>query len=834
MSTLSASRTLFFFEKPSAMRQLQRFFKSPNTVCVSAEGHLLAAREPGDIRDEWKPWRFEALPIVLDQIPVTYGTNRSGQSHQQKVEAIKQALLGVERVIIATDPGREGSMIAWEVLEHLRYRGRVDRLTLGALDDTSIRRAFAVMAREADSGERDYAAYLEALCRQYEDYHLGLNGTRAISLRLRPPAFREPWRFGGVQTPTLAILADLEQRIRDFVPQDYYKIALAVVTESGAEITLWHAPKEKILEKAVAETIREAAATWSGPLGVEQKDVRRSPPRMFSKDMLARHCGKRFGWDPQHTAKLAQELYDQGYLSYPRTESEHLPESQIDDAAAVIASIVDVLTDLAAFVPAAGDLVFRKGSKGHYVKDAGEHHAIVPLRKVPRRDGIGADHFRLWGLVARNFLAAHLPDGIDARTTIAVQVSTSLGPKRFSISGSIVKSPGWRIIYGTEADDEAATVPGKAMPDEEPTTARLPPIHDGEPGKATDARIETARTEPPRRITRGELPVVMGRLIDQVEDPALKAALENPANPNEPKGLGTAATRDTILPKLLKSQYVVLLKGKDPPIQATEIGLAFIAAVRRVFPAYGDPISRAVFESELAEIGRAATRDEALRRAAAFKNRTRARLLELTEAVAKSDTVAVDPGSVSRVSAAAGKPPTKAMIALATSVAARQGLKLPSGLRRNGAICRAFLDQHAPSRSPRQELPGATDSGIRPPSAAMLRFAQALARERGVECRPEIAADYAACKAFLDEYAPRKANEDAAKDRNTGRKGRRTPVAWTGNADGDRKPTDPMIEFARRLARERSLEIPPGVLDSFQRCKAFLDQHSRHGGSQDR
>ena len=108
-------------------------------------------------------------------------------------------------------------MIAWEVLEHLGYRGRVDRLKLGALDEVSIRRAFAAMAQEPDSGERDYAAYLEAFCRQYEDYHLGLNGTRAISLRLRPPAFREPWRFGGVQTPTLAILADLEKRIREFV-----------------------------------------------------------------------------------------------------------------------------------------------------------------------------------------------------------------------------------------------------------------------------------------------------------------------------------------------------------------------------------------------------------------------------------------------------------------------------------------------------------------------------------------------------------------------------------------------------------------------------------------
>jgi DNA topoisomerase-3 len=226
MSVKPATRTLFFFEKPSAMRQLQRFFKSPSTICISAEGHLLAAKEPGDVRDEWKSWRFETLPILLDRIPVTYGTSRSGQSHKPKVDAIKQALEGVERVIIATDPGREGSMIAWEVLEQLRYKGRVDRLKLGALDDVSIRRAFSAMAKETDSGERDYAAYLEALCRQYEDYHLGLNGTRAISLRLRPSALREPWRFGGVQTPTLAILADLEQRIRTFVPQDSSRLLL--------------------------------------------------------------------------------------------------------------------------------------------------------------------------------------------------------------------------------------------------------------------------------------------------------------------------------------------------------------------------------------------------------------------------------------------------------------------------------------------------------------------------------------------------------------------------------------------------------------------------------
>jgi DNA topoisomerase-3 len=281
----------------------------------------------------------------------------------------------------------------------------------------------------------------------------------------------------------------------------------------------------------------------------------------------------------------------------------------------------------------------------------------------------------------------------------------------------------------------------------------LPLIRDQEPGKATDARVESAKTEPPRRITRGELPVVMGKLIDHVDDPSLRAALENPANPNEPKGLGTAATRDTILPKLEKSRYVELLKGKDPPIQVTEIGLTFIGAVRRVFPAYGDPVGRAAFEAELAEIGRSTTRDEALRRAEAYQERTRSRVRELIAAIARSETVAVDSAGVPMPTTSTGeRPPTKAMVAFATSIAARQGLKLPRGLKSNGAICRSFLDQHAPRRAPGPDEV-ASQGGPRPPSEAMVRYARSLAEEQGIECPIAATTHFATCRAFLDQHA---------------------------------------------------------------------------------
>ena len=785
MSTSANTRTLFFFEKPSAMRQLQRFFKSPNTVCVSAEGHLLSAEEPGDLRPEWKPWRFDALPIVLDAIPVRAGKNRSGQSHGPKLDAIRQALRGVDRVVIATDPGREGSMIAWEVLEHLGWRGPIDRLKLGALDDLSIRRAFALMAKEPDSGERDYAAYLEALCRQYEDYHLGLNGTRALSLRLRPPAFREPWRFGGVQTPTLALLADLERRIQDFVPRDFFKVELPVVTRGGAALTLWHAPKERIFELPAAEAIRDAAARWSGRLAVEQKDVRRPPPKLFSKDTLARRCAKRFGWDPQHTASLAQDLYDRGYLTYPRTESEHLPTSQTRDAAAVADAVASILTDCAPLVPDAGDLVFRRGLKGHYVEDPGEHHAIVPLRKVPARADLAPDLWRLWETVARSFLAAHLPDGIDARTTVSVEVATPLGAKRFTVSGSVVRVPGWRAIYGGEADADADAVPGKAKHDDA-AVARLPAVGHGDDAKATGADVATAVTEPPRRITRGELPVTMGRLIDQVDDPAVKRALENPANPNEPKGLGTAATRDTMLPKLMKSHYVALQKGKDPAIEVTEVGLAFLAAVRRVFPGYGDPVGRAMFEAELGEIGRAPTRAEALRRADAFRRRTRDRVSELIAAVSGSTVLDVQP-KASPAADGPARPPTAAMLAYAVSLAERKGLKLPRGLKKDGRICRTFLGEHAEPR-PAGPTGPAAGAGPRSPSPAMVRYATTLARQLGTACPAEVSEDFEACRRFLDANvrgaSPGAGGKPARKARQGSRPPRRSAAATSDGIQG--------------------------------------------------
>ncbi len=261
-------------------------------------------------------------------------------------------------------------------------------------------------------------------------------------------------------------------------------------------------------------------------------------------------------------------------------------------------------------------------------------------------------------------------------------------------------------------------------------------------------------------------------MIDQVEDPELKRALENPANPNEPKGLGTAATRDTILPKLMKSHYVALLKGKDPAIEVTEVGLAFITVVRRVFPAYGDPVGRAVFEAELAEIGRASTRAEAVHRADLFRQRTRARLDELIAAISSSPVLSLDPGALPP-SPAASQPPTRAMIEFASSLAKRKGLRLPRGLKGNSSLCRAFLNEHAGPHSSHENVSAPVDSA-RAPSPAMLRYAQYLARQLGIACPAEAETSFTECRRFLEAHAGNRSGEAATESARQPRQGRQS------------------------------------------------------------
>ncbi len=216
-----------------------------------------------------------------------------------------------------------------------------------------------------------------------------------------------------------------------------------------------------------------------------------------------------------------------------------------------------------------------------------------------------------------------------------------------------------------------------------------------------------------------------------------------------------------------------------------------------------------MFEADLAEIGRALTRAEALRRAATDQERTRGRVRELITTIEQSGAVALDPTCLPTASAGDGRPPTKAMIAFATSIATRRGLKLPRALKSNSAICRAFLDQYAP---PRPSEPGKPEpnTGPRPPSEAMVRYARSLAEQEGIECPPPVLADFAACRTFLDEHAA-KAQHPQENNRTVTPKGRRLAARAGNSSDGPKqvsasvRPTDIRAKAPRQHSRSRTV-----------------------------
>ncbi len=215
----------------------------------------------------------------------------------------------------------------------------------------------------------------------------------------------------------------------------------------------------------------------------------------------------------------------------------------------------------------------------------------------------------------------------------------------------------------------------------------------------------------------------------------------------------------------------------------------------------------------MAEIGRALTRAEALRRAATDQERTRGRVRELITTIEQSGAVALDPTCLPTASAGDGRPPTKAMIAFATSIATRRGLKLPRALKSNSAICRAFLDQYAP---PRPSEPGKPEphTGPRPPSEAMVRYARSLAEQQGVECPPAVIADFTACRAFLDEHS-RKAQSAQFQNRTIAPKSR-LPAVPGGSSDDRRertparKPTAARAKAPRRRTQPRAAVVTTG------------------------
>src|SRR5918995_647802 len=442
--------TVIIAEKASQARDIRAAIGDRHGQILPAEGHLLRLAEPEEVDPAWRRWSFTLLkPDGLYPTKPDRGGNKAA-----KFEAIRQALQGASRVVIATDCDREGQLIGQEILEHLRFEGEVLRAIFPAQDPTPLRQAFSSLRPNAEYRH----LYAAAVARRQADQIFNLSLTRAATKALVPAGARGVVGIGRVKTPTLAIVCRRELEIRGFEPEDYFEV-VATATVPGGSFQLRHAPPptKRVTSRPQAEAIAAAAEGFRGPLSVKVEARRQSPPRLLDLPALQKTCGQRWGWTAERTLAVAQELYDgegRKLITYPRAEARYLAEGQVGDVPVVVGALLRLRGFAALEI---GAPVIRRGKAGHF-HDKGlegvSHHAVVPNVNVvadieARIARLTDDEKRLFALVCRSYLTAVMPDYEYRQTTVRMDVSGH----EFRAVGRIPLKAGWKAVYGLGEPD---------------------------------------------------------------------------------------------------------------------------------------------------------------------------------------------------------------------------------------------------------------------------------------------------------------------------------------------------------------------------------------------
>lgn len=694
-------------EKSSQAKDVRAAIGAQYGQILPAEGHLLDLQEPEEVVPDWKRW----TPILLRPDNLYATRPAKGGNKAAKLKAIQQALRTASKVWLATDCDREGQLIGQEILEHFNYRGEVARVIFTAQDPQTIRKAFHA-ARPNSEYARLYAA---AVARRQSDqiYNLSLTRTATVTLGR---GTRGVIGVGRVKTPTLAIVCKRELEIRDFKPTDYFEV-VATASVAEGQFQMRCAPKERILKRADAEEIIRKASGFEGPLRLSVEDKRQSPPKLHDLPSLQKLCATRFGWSASKTLDVAQELYDgsgKKIITYPRAEVRYLPESLIQDAPKIVAGLQ--VGEAYKNIPVPECPIIRKGPRGAFhdkaVQDA-SHHAVIPnantiekLKEVWPR--LSSDEKKLFDVIARAYLAALMTDFQYRQTVVMLDVPQA----PFRAAGRQPLELGWRAAFPdwkpeSEKGDDAQT---------------LPKVAHGEPTKLQDPKIEAKETRPPPRYNEGGLIEAMQNAWRFVEDAPLRDRLK------EAKGIGTPATRAEVITGL-KRQKFLTMHGKH--IAPTDAGLELFGVLNKADKTLVDPGATAHLEHLLDDV--VSGKQEMLGAIDAVCNVADRIITTLKREAQSGDGPILKHGT----KGAGDRPPTPAMKRFAVSLAREKGLHLPRGYATSAAVCRAFLEAHAPKKNKEGSSGGAINAASKPPSPAQLSYAGNIARTDGVEIPEE-------------------------------------------------------------------------------------------------
>ncbi|GMG77494.1 DNA topoisomerase III [Bacillus safensis] len=535
------SKTVVLAEKPSVGRDLARvlkchkkgngFLEGDQYIVTWALGHLVTLADPEGYGKEFQSWRLEDLPIIPEPLKLVVMKKTGKQFQAVKAQLARK---DVKDIVIATDAGREGELVARWILEKAHVKKPLKRLWISSVTDKAIQEGFK---RLKDGREYDNL-YRSAVARAEADWIVGINATRALTTK-----FNAQLSCGRVQTPTIAMIAKREEDIQQFQPKPFYGMTAQV---DGLTLT-WQDAKTKQNRTFQENAIKERLASCKGkPAVIDalKKTAKNAfAPGLYDLTELQRDAHKRYGFSAKETLSTLQRLYEQHKLvTYPRTDSRFI-------SADIVPTLKDRLKGMNVRPYAQHvNRILQSGVKAHkgFVNDAkvSDHHAIIPTEEELYPGALSDKERKLYDLIAKRFLAVLMNPFEYEETTVIAKI----GSETFTAKGKTVQSAGWKAVYDESYEDEES-----AEADQ-----HLPVLSEGQSLEVRQLKETKGETKPPARFNEATL-------LSAMENPA--AFMQNQEKDlvktlGETGGLGTVATRADIIEKLFNS-FLIEKKGKD-------------------------------------------------------------------------------------------------------------------------------------------------------------------------------------------------------------------------------------------------------------------------------
>jgi DNA topoisomerase-3 len=569
-------KALVLAEKPSVAREIARvlkcgmknkgFIEGPQHVVTWSLGHLVTLAEPDDYDKKYKEWRLEDLPMLPASMKLKVIKQTS---HQFQVVRNLMKRNDLKELIIATDAGREGELVARWIMVLANWKKPFKRLWISSQTDEAIREGFANLKAGASYNN----LYDAAVCRAEADWLIGLNVTRALTCK-----FNAQLNAGRVQTPTLAMIVNREAEIKQFVPVDFWTVR----ADFGDYFGDWRnkSGNSRVFEHEQAEGVVAKTKGHPGVIKeIHTEGKSEGAPLAYDLTELQRDANKRYGYPAQKTLSILQDLYEQHKLvTYPRTDSRYITSDIVPTLTARLKSI-----SVAPYAELVKPLLLKPLTPTKRFVDNSkvtDHHALIPTEQPLRLASLKEEERKLYDLIVRRFIAVLYPPYRYDQTTLI----TVINGENFHSRGKVVKDQGWRAVTSNTAEKD--NTGEETLPVQTLTMQKK-----GDVKQVKTCKLNKSKTKPPARYNEATLLTAMESPGKFIEDEVLRETMKG-------SGLGTPATRAEIIEKLINTSYIER-QGKE--LVPTSKG---VQLVNLVSPALKTPQLTAQWEQRLSNIAK--------------------------------------------------------------------------------------------------------------------------------------------------------------------------------------------------------------------------------------